>query len=350
MMRREKLMRTNIIQVYRHMNLLRHVDGHGISEPAAYVNPNLHGDYIPSSIYPERYYAYKCGVKIFFNFPSYQNAIPPLRNLSEVLSVAQELPYRTLLNMLRRNLTQYINCTSGYSSFIYELAGWMQTFKLSQVDVFNHGFVFEEAAAQFLDEYNWLKYDIFQRYNHAELTKMELADVVTTEKISSIIQHMDSFRSSIKLQFSNSLKSAIVTHRRAYHRLYRETLEFLLKFESYFATRETHYWDLARDLDLWRIPEAHVQAGNPVQFRYLKQEVWRTWPEYMNIFAFYMEQYANVLNDIDHHLFDVLSSSINYVDNQLTQFSNSIKNDLNTFVDNMAAFKRTTNLDSEFIL
>ena len=106
----------------------------------------------------------------------------------------------------------------------------------------------------------------------------------------------------------------------------------------------------ARRMSIWLKPVSRINSVNLVPVTYEKDEIWRTWPDYMDINYFMSNQAYSLLGETDVDFFDVLQTELTNVDSEFTRRASSVANALELVAESLGDYAVTAQVDEAFIL
>ena len=336
--------------VFRHLGLLHSVQWNQVGTPAFYMGSGFMANFTPDTIFETELVQTTCTVELDFDFENEIRHLDETYNASYLLEIAEQLPFADIIGLLENNHVIYQDCISNYSHFLNNLKTWFDSFALQEVGEINSGFIFDVNAVEVLNDNEWFTETIIEKYKSAELSKLDLANIIDAEKVALITTNIEAFRNALKDKFSKRLFGIIDTVQSNYEAIYNQSLEFLDTFQLYFATQQTRYWNRGREMSVWRIPAARVLGTDLVEYQIGADEIWKTWPQYMNVDSFAKDQMKNVFSEITRDFFDEVNNAIHAVDDVLLGFATDVKKDLNALSESLQLYKQSTLVDETFIL
>ena len=358
--RQRKELSTIVDEEYQHSHLNKLLNnmihnkemlaGGFVAQPVPVNASLLESEYIPSSIYQSRKTEAICTWQI--SFPEDLSDYYQLLNipkLSDLILAIESYDFKAVIRDLHSNFDLFNNCSSQYSGFLEEIKSW--TLQVNPLhDELGNGFTFEEVAAAILADIDWYEENVLNPYKKNELTKLQLRDQLTDNQIIDLVTNAETVENTIITKFSNTIRALASEIQTELQANYTKALRYLANFQIYFPNKQDFYRGRAQRMLIWQIPTAMLETSEILSFQVPENEIWRVWPQYMDIQYFVDNQIRDVFKIIDVSLFDVIEDILTSMDGTLHDHVNSIYMDLEDLVYDLDSLRAKSIVNDEFVL
>ena len=255
------------------------------------------------------------------------------------------MPYGPVLDFLSKNLTMFVSCMSEYKYFIKEVKTWYDTTRLAMTPGIAINY---ETIAQLVISDRDLVTTLIAELAKGQQSVRTLGEIMTEDATRSMVLNVESVQDIIHHDIVKVLYGYIDDQHLQLIDVYTSMLTYLSKFQSYFTMHPGHFLDQARHLQLWRQPQATPDGTHRFNFTIDSDEVWKTWPEFMDISFFVKNQLPLFFEAFEMIYHDILEEQI-YDTDLLTQgLRDDIEKSMRHFLLALQPFKQSA--DEQLIL
>ena len=345
-------LRNALVLVLNDLGLLETASNFPITEPSSYLNLDDLDNYIPTDIIGDSQLRMVCELSLPFaiNITSdvYNNL--DTGDMQLLLNISDLVPYNELFIKLESFISILEECTSHYSGLLDDMTGGILASPMSTEVEAGANFIFEKEAEPLIEDAAWLKDTILESYLQNTYKKLDVAQFLNIERLGEITAHVETIISTINTLFTTEIRSALQDRQVDYRVKYLEGLDLLVRLQGYYVQRSTYFRDLARNMTIWLKPASYLNGVDLVKTILPENEIWRSWPEYMDLSSFNSFQARNVIEEVDSVLFDVLLGALSSVESQLIHYGNSIDASLTALREDLNTYEEEIKLDGNYIL
>ena len=306
---------TSATRVQRHLKKLRSVGQASVALSIAYSGSGA--TYSPNTLYQTRSFEHDCSTSLNFDIVPDVTFLPVehITNVSSFISNLRDLPYGPMLDFLSKNLTMFVSCMSEYKHFIQEVKTWYDATRLAMTPGIAINY---ETIAQLVISDRDLVTTLITELAKGQLSIRTLGEVMTEDATRSMVLNLESVKDVIHQDVVKVLFWHIDNQHLQLIDVYTSMLTYLNKFQSYFSMHPGHFLDQARQLELWRQPQATPDGTHHFNFTIDRDDIWKTWPEFMDISFFVENQLPLFFEAFGMIYHDILEEQI-YDTDLLTQ-------------------------------
>ena len=234
---------------------------------------------------------------------------------------------------------------SEYKHFIQEVKTWYDTTRLAMTPGIAINY---ETIAQLVISDRDLVITLITELAKGQQSLRTLREIMTEDATRSMVLNVESVQDIIHHDIVKVLYGYIDNQHLQLIDVYTSVLTYLRKFQSYFSMHPSHFLDKARQLTLWRQPRATPDGTHHYNFTINRDEIWKTWPEFMDISFFVENQLPLFFEAFEMIYHDILEEQI-YDTDLLTQgLRDDIEKSMRHFLGVVQPFKQSA--DEQLIL
>ena len=133
--------------------------------------------------------------------------------------------------------------------------------------------------------------------------------------------------------------------------IYFEALSYLSEMQVYFADElESIFLKHARSLSMLRVPQLRLDDVDMVSYKYNLMDIWKVWPDYMDMEYFAKHQVNNVFKEIKLNFFDKAHDILSKIDMELEQHVNDIEISLLSLKSMLDDYAETSKIDERLVV
>ena len=179
------MLQGSLFETLESLDMVYEASRFDMKDKAFYVEVGEDLEYEPYSIFPNRSAAEACsevdkGMHDITTVVDVNHNRTRGQNLTELLEIAQSLPYSDLLLELREYSQRYISCTSYYKDFVDGLMSWRQSINITGQIEYGTQFIFEKEAKSVMEDKQWLMEQIYLPY--VQVSDMQHIDGFVQER------------------------------------------------------------------------------------------------------------------------------------------------------------------------